>query len=155
MGVTVTSMLLSANPCCRRPLTAFNRAGNWRRRLSSINNTRFDREECDIVIVGGGPAGLALAAALGEFGPSIRNPMTYRNTRFIAIFTPKSQYHPCRSWRFGKSRRLDTNTGGIFQPREFPDKRITNVFEKYVDSKTYSSYPSYRYNRNRSLESCR
>jgi ubiquinone biosynthesis monooxygenase Coq6 len=58
-------MLLLANPCCRR-LNAFNCAGVWRRRLSTVDNTKINHEDCDIVIVGGGPAGLALAAALGE-----------------------------------------------------------------------------------------
>lgn len=65
--VTVTLMLLLANP--RR--NAFNCAGVWRKRLSTINNTKINHEDCDIVIVGGGPAGLALAAALGS-SPSLR-----------------------------------------------------------------------------------
>ena len=58
-------MLLLANPCCRRR-NAFNCAGVWRKCLSTINNTKINHEDCDIVIVGGGQVGLALAAALGE-----------------------------------------------------------------------------------------
>jgi hypothetical protein len=101
-----------------------------RRRLST--HVKPNVEESDIVIVGGGPAGLALASALGSYSLPRLQSMILRRDRISSVSEKKHEDYSDRGWRFGYNQSLESGAGFFLKSRQFAHKCLANISTRYV-----------------------
>jgi hypothetical protein len=104
--------------------------GSKRRRLST--HVKPNVEESDIVIVGGGPAGLALASALGSYSLPRLQSMILRRDRISSVSEKKHEDYSDRGWRFGYNQSLESGAGFFLKSRQFAHKCLANISTRYV-----------------------
>jgi len=104
--------------------------GSKRRCLSTHSEPNV--VESDIVIIGGGPAGLALASALGSYSRSHAQFMILRRDRILSVCEEKYEDNSDRRRRLEFNQSLESNARFLLKSRQFAYKRLASIPTRYV-----------------------
>src|SRR6266540_6769824 len=89
----------------------------------SYSNSASDPIESDVVIIGGGVAGLALASALGTSLNTRFNAHSVRSySRIFSLRSDEINGYSCRRWGFGEGQDMEASTRRVLESSRFSHK---------------------------------